>query len=138
MSRADKVMIEQLKTRLGDAQAQLGEARARDEGRLRGESVVAEQLAKDIRLGAIREESHRANAATAYGNLQRVLRAVAAHVVDIAEGNDAGRSVQALRDELDAVGAPLRQAILALQVERAESSAAEAAAAVAEPAAAAR
>lgn len=138
MSRSQQALIEQLTTRLREAQAQLGEARARENGRLRGESVVAEQLAKDIRMGATREEQHRTNAAKSYQQLQRVMRAVAAHVIDVAESDDPVQSVQALRDELASVGAPLRQAIIALQIERAEAanvfataSASEAAAAVA-------
>lgn len=134
MFRSQEALIEQLTTRLRDTQSQLGEARARENGRLRGESAVAGQLAADIRLSATREEQHRKNAARAYQDLQRVMRAVAAHVLDIADGDDPARSVQALRDELTEIGTPLRPAIIALQIERADSATASATTSAAEAA----
>lgn len=124
--------LERDNTRLREA---LAETRGELAGLRRGENTVAQQLARDIRLGTLREEQHRTTAARAYADVQAVLRSVAAHLLDLRGGVDGATAAEILAEELTAAGVPLRNAFIAVQVERADSaaqvSASEAAAAVA-------
>lgn len=138
MSRAQARRIEDLQEQLRAARTQAVELTAEMRGEDRGRYVVAEQLARDIRLGALREEQHRVRANQNYGDLQRALRIVVGHILDVretAESPETAERCELLRDQFEAAGIPLRPAFIALQVERAESaakvSASEAAAVIA-------
>lgn len=142
MSRAQAQRIEGLQEDLHAERTKYAELKAELRGEDRGRYVVAEQLAKDLRLGAVREEHHRKNAAQAYQDLQRTLRIVAAHVLDCratADQSETAEMADLLVDELTAAGLPLRDAFVAVQIARADAavkvSASEAAAAVASAAA---
>jgi hypothetical protein len=126
MSRAQAHRIEDLQEQLWAARTQLAELTAEKRGEDRGRNVVAEQLAKDLRLGALREEHHRKNAAQAYGDLQRALGIVAAHILDsraTAGQTETAEMAELLVDELTTAGLPLKDAFIAVQTERADSSA---------------
>lgn len=138
MSRSQAQLIIKLRQDVQDARGKLSEVTAEHRGEERGKFIVAEQLARDIHMGALREEQHRKNASRAYADLQRALRIVAAHILDARaslEGGEAAEMPELLAEEFEVAGIPLRPAFIAVQVERADAAApvtaAEAAAAVA-------
>lgn len=129
--------IDRLQRETRKLNRRLAQADAELHGMRKGGDLVAAQLANDIRRGAIREEQQRVNAARAYQDLQRALRLVAGHVLDMRGSAQEPETVEAcelLVDEFAATGIPLRPALLAIEVERAEAgarvTAAEAAAAI--------
>lgn len=133
MSRAERMTIRQQASEIAGLRLQVAELRGEISGERRGKHVVSEQLAHDIRLGATREEQHRARAAQCYEDLQRALRLVAAHTLDCRDR--APEEVQLLEDAFTGAGISLRAPMIAVQLERANAvakvSASEAAAAVA-------
>lgn len=135
MSRAQDLTRDQQEATTAALREQLAETRGELRGYHRGEHRVAEQLAEDIRRSAVREDQAHRTAARATGDLRRLLRLVAEHVLDVRQGVPRPDSVELLAETLAAHGFALRQALVALQVERAEAagrvSASEAAAAVA-------
>lgn len=126
MSRAQAQLIEELQEDLRTARTKVAELKAEMRGERRGKALVAEQLAADVRLGATREERHRVTAARAYADMQRLLRIIAAHVIDVqetAESKETAEMTGLLRDEIEAAGISLRSAFITVQVERADSAA---------------
>lgn len=130
--------IDRLSRELRAARRKGAELEAELRGMRTGQHLVLEQLARDLRLGATREEQHRVRGVQAYTDQQQVLRIVAGHVLDArgsAQEPEVVGAFEALAEELTAAGIPLRPALLAAQIERADAharvSAAEAAAAVA-------
>jgi hypothetical protein len=126
MSRAQAQRIEALQEDLHAERTKNAELKAERRGEDRGRYVVAEQLAKDLRLGAVREEQHRKNAAQAYQDLQRTLRIVAAHILDsraTAGQTETAEMAELLVDELTTAGLPLRAAFIAVEIERADAAA---------------
>lgn len=137
MSRAQAEKIRELQDAVRGLREQVGEMNAERRGEDRGRWVVAEQLANDVRLGTLREERHRKNSARSHGDLQRALRLVAAHILDVrgsAAEPEAAEHAELLAEEFETAGIPLRSAFIAVQIERADAgarvTAAEAAAAV--------
>lgn len=130
----DQLTIEQHESTIAGLREKVAELRGELLGEHRGEHRVAAQLAEDIRKGGMREEQHRRNAERAAQDVHRLLRLVAGHVLDVRQGTPPPDAVELLVEELAVNGFPLRHALLAVQVERAEAtgrvSAAEAAHAV--------
>lgn len=117
--------IERLTRLLQESREKASERKARESGEQRGILLVAEQLASDIRLGTLREEQHRQNAARYLGDMQKVLRAVAGHVLDAratAGNRETVEMCELLVEELLLTGVPLRAAFLAVQAERSDNT----------------
>lgn len=138
MFGSKRQQIETLQSTVAELRAKVAELQGEARGEQRGRYVVAEQLAKDVRMSALREEQHRRNAAQSHGDLQRAMRIVAAHVLDVrgsASEPEAAEHAELLSEEFETAGLPLRGAFIDVQTARANATvkvnAAEAAAAVA-------
>lgn len=137
MSRAQQALIEDLQTKLGESREYASQMRGELQGVLRGEARATEHLADRLTQLVTEAADRKRVTDRAVGDVRTLLRLIASHVLDVRAGVNAEAGIEILVDELHVHGLNIGPALQQVSAQRADGqakvSAAEAAAAIAEP-----